>query len=172
MPTTHLRHCLEQLTDSRGPHVNEDGHDRIDPLFDPASEIEDRVSLAIEKQHGSHVILKKRGIENVETIQATERDPKVPAGVADWALIVDAYHEFSHPREVIVALREGLRPGGRLYLLEYRAEDPTVPIKRLHKMSEAQARREIEAAGLRWVETLHFLPRQHVLVFERPTGKP
>jgi SAM-dependent methyltransferase len=113
-----------------------------------------------------------RGTGNVETIQATETDPRIPEGIADWALIVDAYHEFSHPREVTEGLRQGLRPGGRLYLLEYRAEDPTVPIKRLHKMSEAQARREVEAAGLRWVETQGFLPRQHVLVFERPAAQP
>jgi predicted methyltransferase len=66
------------------------------------------------------------------------------------------------------SLVRALRPGGRLILIEYRAEDPSVPIKRLHKMSEAQARREMAAIGLRWVKTEDYLPQQHVLIFERP----
>ena len=107
------------------------------------------------------------GLENVQTVQASETDPRIPEGAVDLVLIVDAYHEFSHPLEVGHAIARGLRPGGRLFLVEYRAEDPTVPIKRLHKMSEKQAIREMEAAGLRWVETQSHLPRQHVLVFER-----
>jgi SAM-dependent methyltransferase len=108
------------------------------------------------------------GIENVEPIQATERDPNLPKGAVDLVLIVDAYHEFSFPREVMQGVERGLRPGGRVVLVEYRAEDPRVPIKPLHKMSEAQARRELEAVGLRWVETMDHLPQQHVLVFEKP----
>jgi len=114
----------------------------------------------------------RAGVKNVEPIQASETDPGIPAGVADLALIVDAYHEFSHPREVMRALSAGLRTGGRLYLVEYRAEDPNVPIKPLHKMSQVQAIREIEAAGLRWLETKDSLPRQHVIVFEKPADEP
>ena len=108
------------------------------------------------------------GVENIETVQASETDPRLPPAGVDLVLIVDAYHEFSHPREVMQGVVAGLRPGGRVYLVEYRAEDPSVPIKRLHKMSEAQARRELEAVGLRWVETQSYLPQQHVLVFEKP----
>jgi len=108
------------------------------------------------------------GIANVETILARETDPRIPPGSADLVLVVDAYHEFSRPVEVLQGVRAGLRPGGRLILVEYRAEDPSVPIKRLHKMSEAQAIRELQANGFRWVETLDPLPRQHVIVFEKP----
>ena len=110
------------------------------------------------------------GVENIETVQASETDPRLPPGGVDLVLIVDAYHEFSHPREVMQGVVAGLRPGGRVYLVEYRAEDPSVPIKPLHKMSEAQARRELEAVGLRWVETQSHLPQQHVLVFEKPAA--
>jgi len=82
--------------------------------------------------------------------------------------MVDAYHEFSHPAEMQQSLMEALRPGGRIVLLEYRAEDPKVPIKPLHKMSEAQIRKEFEAAGFVWKKTYDFLPWQHLVVFEKP----
>ncbi len=108
------------------------------------------------------------GLSNVEPVLATAQDPRIPADSADLVLLVDAYHEFSHPREVMQGVVKGLRPGGRVVLVEYRAEDPTVPIKPLHKMSEQQAIRELEAVGLRWKETRGFLPRQHVLIFEKP----
>ena len=113
---------------------------------------------------------KEAGLDNVETVRATETDPRIPAGSVDLVLIVDAYHEFSHPLEVMQGIVAGLRPGGRVVLVEYRAEDPRVPIKRLHKMTEAQARREMVAIGLRWRETLDVLPRQHILIFEKPAG--
>lgn len=86
----------------------------------------------------------------------------------DAALMVDAYHEFSHPYEMIRSIHRALRPGGRLFLLEYRAEDPLVPIKPLHKMSQAQAKREMAAAGFQWAETKHDLPWQHLLIFNKP----
>ncbi len=106
--------------------------------------------------------------DNVETVLGSERDPRLPPESIDVALMVDAYHEFSFPREMMTALVEALRPGGRVFLVEYRAEDPTVPIKPLHKMSERQARRELEAVGLRLVENRAVLPQQHLLVFEKP----
>jgi len=128
--------------------------------------------LAIDLQPEMLDIIRTRTaneeIDNIEPILATEQDPNLPAGTVDLVLIVDAYHEFYYPKEVMTNVLTGLKPGGRVYLVEYRAEDPRVPIKRLHKMTEAQARRELEAVGLRWVETLGFLPQQHVLVFERP----
>jgi SAM-dependent methyltransferase len=110
----------------------------------------------------------ERGIDNIETILATETDPRLPPDTVDLVLIVDAYHEFSHPREVMQGVVRGLRPGGRLILIEYRGEDPRVPIKALHKMTAAQAKREMAAVGLEWVETLDFLPQQHFLVFAKP----
>jgi precorrin-6B methylase 2 len=107
------------------------------------------------------------GFENVEPVRGDVDDPNLPVDAVDLALIVDAYHEFSHPREMMEGIVEALRLGGRVVLLEYRAEDPSIPIKPLHKMTEAQVRRELEAVGLRHVETMDFLPRQHVLVFEK-----
>jgi SAM-dependent methyltransferase len=107
------------------------------------------------------------GLSNVEPILGAVDDPGLPDGEVDVVLIVDAYHEFSHPREMMSGIVRGLRTGGRLVLVEYRGEDPFVPIKDLHKMTEEQAIREVEAAGLRWIATEDFLPQQHVLVFEK-----
>jgi ubiquinone/menaquinone biosynthesis C-methylase UbiE len=105
---------------------------------------------------------------NVVPVRGTEKSPKLPAGKVDKALMIDAYHEFAFPREMMLNLREALRPGGRVFLVEYRKEDPTVPIKRLHKMTEKQAVREMRAAGLRHVRTEDVLPRQHLMIFEKP----
>jgi ubiquinone/menaquinone biosynthesis C-methylase UbiE len=110
----------------------------------------------------------EEGLENVRTVLASERDPMLPPDVADLVLLVDAYHEFSYPREVMTAVFDALRSGGKVILIEYRGEDPRVPIKRLHKMTARQAILEMQAVGLRWVETLDFLPQQHFLVFEKP----
>lgn len=85
---------------------------------------------------------------------------------------MDAYHEFSFPREMGERLKESLRPGGQLVLVEYRAEDQRVPIKRLHKMSEVQVKQEMAAIDLDWVRTDSYLPQQHVLVFQRPEVQP
>jgi SAM-dependent methyltransferase len=109
-----------------------------------------------------------RGIDNIAPVLGAVDDTRLPAGAVDLVLMVDAYHEFSHPREMMASIVRGLRPGGRVVLVEYRAEDPDVPIKPLHKMTQKQARAEMSAAGLLWVETLDFLPRQHVMVFAKP----
>ena len=108
------------------------------------------------------------GVDNVARIQGTETDPNLPAGSADLVLLVDAYHEFSYPYETMRAVARALKPGGRVALVEYRAEDPSIPIKRLHKMSAAQARKEMAAVGLDFVENLSLLPTQHLLIFEKP----
>ncbi len=107
-------------------------------------------------------------IDNIDTVLATASDPKIPPNSVDLLLLVDAYHEFSHPREVMQGVLKGLVPGGKVILVEYRAEDPTVPIKPLHKMTEQQARRELEAVGLEFVENIRSLPQQHILVFRKP----
>ena len=111
-------------------------------------------------------------VVNVETVLGEQDDPKLPKNQIDLAFIVDAYHEFSFPREMGERLKESLRPGGQLVLVEYRAEDPRVPIKRLHKMSEVQVKQEMAAIGLDWVRTDSYLPQQHVLVFQRPEAQP
>ena len=111
-------------------------------------------------------------VVNVETVLGEQDDPKLPKNQIDLAFIVDAYHEFSFPKEMGERLKESLRPGGQLVLVEYRAEDPRVPIKRLHKMSEVQVKQEMAAIGLDWVRTDSYLPQQHVLVFQRPEALP
>ena len=111
-------------------------------------------------------------VVNVETVLGKQDDPKLPNNEIDLAFIVDAYHEFSFPREMGERLKESLKPGGQLVLVEYRAEDPRVPIKRLHKMSEVQVKQEMAAIGLDWVRTQSYLPRQHVLIFQKPTAQP
>jgi SAM-dependent methyltransferase len=105
---------------------------------------------------------------NVETVLGSEREPGLPEESVDLILMVDAYHEFFWPREMGEAMVSALKPGGRIILVEYRGEDPAVPIKRLHKMTEKQARAEMEVLGLEWESNKNFLPQQHFLVFRRP----
>ncbi|WP_369811303.1 class I SAM-dependent methyltransferase [Hymenobacter convexus] len=111
---------------------------------------------------------RKLKVTNVRPVLGTTTSPALPADSVDLVLIVDAYHEFDHPREMGRAIRRALKPGtGRLALVEYRAEDPNVPIKRIHKMSVEQARKEMAAVGLEFVETVETLPQQHLLLFRR-----
>jgi len=107
------------------------------------------------------------GVTNVAPILGTITDPKLPTNSVDLALMVDVYHEFDHPFEMMQAIVRGLKPGGRVVFVEFRAEDPKVPIKAVHKMSEAQVKREMAPFPLEWVETLDPLPRQHIIVFKR-----
>ncbi len=111
--------------------------------------------------------LEKENIENVETVLGTETDPKLPAGKIDLVLLVDVYHEFSQPQKMLGKIRESLTSAGRLVLLEYRKEDPTVPIRLEHKMSVEEVKREIEPEGFRLAEVLTSLPRQHILIFRK-----
>lgn len=114
----------------------------------------------------------KTGTPNVQPILGTDTDPKLPQGSVDLVLMVDAYHEFDHPREMMEAIVKSLKPGGRVIDLEYRGEDPEVPIKPHHKMTEAQAKKEMAAVGLTHVKTLHDLPQQHFMVFQKPPRTP
>ena len=95
-------------------------------------------------------------------------DVRLPASSLDLAIMVDVYHELEFPREVLASIVRALKPGGRVVFVEYRAEDPRVPIKALHKMSEAQVRREAAALALTWERTAGGLPWQHVVVFRKP----
>jgi SAM-dependent methyltransferase len=107
------------------------------------------------------------GVTNVETVLGSVTDPNLPADSVDVALFVDAYHEFSHPYEMMVNIRKALKPGGRVVLVEYRGEDPKVPIRPRHKMTQAQAIKEMEAAGLQFVANKKSLPQQHLLIFKK-----
>ena len=113
-------------------------------------------------------LARRKGVTNVVAHRGEIDDVKLPPASVDVVLVVDAYHEFSHPAEMLRSIRTALRPGGRLVLVEYRAEDPDVPIKPLHKMSEAQARRELEASGFEFLRNDPTLPQQHFLVFRVP----
>ena len=108
-----------------------------------------------------------RHILNVTPVLGSVDDPKLPRGVIDLELLVDVYHEFSAPQAMLHHLREALTPRGRLVLLEYRKEDPTVPIRFEHKMSVAEARMEVEAEGFTLSKVDEVLPRQHILIFTR-----
>jgi SAM-dependent methyltransferase len=110
-------------------------------------------------------------IFNVKPILGTITDPKLPTASVDLILMVDVYHEFDYPFEMVAAMCKALKPGGRIAFVEYRAEDPAVPIKRVHKMSEAQVRKEMSVQPLDWVETIETLPQQHIIVFRKPPAK-
>ena len=106
-------------------------------------------------------------IANVTPILGATDDPKLPAGSVDLELMVDVYHELAAPQRMLQHLRAALKPGGRLVLLEYRKEDPSIPIREDHKMSVADAKAEIEPEGFTLAEVKEDLPRQHILVFRR-----
>ena len=108
-----------------------------------------------------------RHLTNVETVLGAVDDPKLPAGRIDLVLLVDVYHEFTEPEKMLRKMRESLKPDGRLVLLEYRKEDPNVPIRPEHKMSVAEVRAEVEPEGYRFKKTLETLPRQHILIFRK-----
>lgn len=109
-----------------------------------------------------------RGADNVVPVLGTTTDPNLPDETVNVALMVDAYHEFSHPYQMMTHVVEALVPGGRVVLVEYRQEDPTLSVGPLHRMSEQQARKEMAAVGLKWRETRDILPQQHFMVFEKP----
>lgn len=112
--------------------------------------------------------MQQRGVTNVVSLLGSERDTRLPAASVDLAIMVDVYHELAYPSEVIDSLVRAMKPGGRIVFVEYRAEDPAVEIKPLHKMSEVQVRREAGAHGLAWERTVTALPLQHVIVFRKP----
>lgn len=109
----------------------------------------------------------EEGVSNIEGVKGEVDDPNLAPNSIDAAIMVDAYHEFSHPFEMINGLYEALRPGGKIFLLEYRGEDASVPIRPLHKMTQEQVKKEMSVFGLEWSETLDFLPWQHMMVFTK-----
>jgi protein-L-isoaspartate O-methyltransferase len=127
--------------------------------------------LAVDIQSEMLTLIRKRmkegKVANVEPVLGTVTDPKLPSGAVDLILLVDVYHEFSHPYEMTAEMVKALRPGGRMVFVEYRLEDPEVPIKLVHKMTEKQVLKEMSPFPLRHAETIEVLPWQHVVVFEK-----
>ena len=124
-----------------------------------AVDIQPEMLMAIEKTK------EFRKVENIKTILGTEKTVELPKNSVDKILMVDVYHEFSFPVEMINSIKNALKPNGKLFLIEYRAEDLKVPIKRIHKMTEEQAVKEMKAAGLVLKENIDNLPWQHCMVF-------
>jgi len=128
--------------------------------------------LAVDVQNALldtiRVKMDREGITNIVPILGSDRNPNLPSDTVDLALIVSSYHEFSDPKSMLDHIYQALHPGGRLVIVEYRAEDPTIPVPDIHRMSEEQIRLETEASGFRWRESLTVLPQQHVVVLEKP----
>jgi SAM-dependent methyltransferase len=124
-----------------------------------AVDIQPEMLMAIEKTK------EFRKVENIKTILGTEKTVELPKNSVDKILMVDVYHEFSFPVEMINSIKNALKPNGELFLIEYRAEDLKVPIKRIHKMTEEQAVKEMKAAGLVLKENIDNLPWQHCMIF-------
>jgi tRNA A58 N-methylase Trm61 len=122
--------------------------------------------LAKLRENASHA-----KINNVVTVLGDVTDPKLPANAMDLVLLVDVYHEFSQPQQMLRKIRETLKPDGRLVLLEYRAEDPNVPIIAEHKMTVTQVKTELEAEGFILRPVIETLPRQHILILTKAAAK-
>ena len=116
--------------------------------------------------------LARRKITNVTLVQGDIDDPRLADASVDLEIMVDVYHEFSRPQAMLRHLRDALKPGGRLVLLEYRKEDPTIPIRPEHKMSVAEAKLEVEAEGFALAKADESLPRQHILIFTARPASP
>ena len=124
-----------------------------------AIDIQPEMLMVIEKTKESGKI------KNIETILGSEKSIHLPSNSIDKILMVDVYHEFNFPAEIIISIKKALKPNGELFLIEYRSEDSSVPIKEIHKMSEKQAVKEMEAAGFKLKKNINNLPWQHCMVF-------
>ncbi len=111
--------------------------------------------------------MKAQGISNVSPVLGNEKDPKLKPSSVDLIIMVDVYHEFEYPAEMLQAMVAALKPNGRIAFVEFKAEDPSVPIKLVHKMSEMQIRKEASAFGLQWQRTSKALPWQHLVIFQK-----
>ena len=125
---------------------------------------------AVDVQPEMLSILKNRAakanVKNITPVLGSESSPQLPQSCCDLILMVDVYHELSQPQRMLQKMKQALKPGGRLVLLEYRKEDPHIPIRSEHKMSVAEAKMEVEAEGYKLEATLNDLPRQHIFIFK------
>jgi len=139
---------------------------RLSAIVGPAGKV-----IGEDIQEGMIRLMKKniedRKLANVEPVLGTPTDPKLPSKSLDLVLMVDVYHEFSEPVTMMRHIQEALKPDGRVVLVEFRKEDPSVPIQPLHKMSVREVRSELEPLGLKFQRSLEFLPWQHIIIFSR-----
>lgn len=139
---------------------------RMAPLVAPGGRV-----IATDIQPEMLALLAKLAADpryaNIEPLAGAVDDTRLPAGSIDLAIMVDVYHELEFPYEVLDSIVRALKPGGRVAFVEYRGEDPNVPIKELHKMTERQIRREAEQHALVWERTGRRLPWQHLVVFRK-----
>lgn len=108
------------------------------------------------------------GVANVEPVLGTEKSPNLPDASTNVALMVAAYHEFFYPWEMMHAIYRALKPGGRLIVIEYRGEDATIDLSPLHKLSQAQIKKEMTAVGFEFRQSRDILPQQHLMIFQKP----
>ena len=130
------------------------------------------VDIQSEMLHEIELKKKSNRILNIETILGSEKSINLPKHSLDKVLLVDVYHEFSYPLEMIESIKNALKPNGLLFLIEYRGEDSNVPIKKIHKMTEKQSILEMKTAGFKLKENINNLPWQHCMIFEKNNKKP
>ena len=139
---------------------------RIAPALAPGGKV-----LAVDVQPEMvgmlQALARQEGLTNIQPSLGAENDVKLASDSVDLAIMIDVYHELAFPYEMLGSIVRALRPGGRVVFVEYREEDPRVPIKPLHKMSEAQVRREAEVHPLVWERTVNGLPWQHMVIFRK-----
>ena len=138
-------------------------------VFRMAPLVKDGVVYAVDIQsemlEAINIKIELNNINNIKTILGNEKSIQLPKNSVDKILMVDVYHEFNFPKEMIRSIKNALKPDGELFLIEYRGEDPRVPIKKIHKMSEKQAQKEMEANGFTLRENIRNLPWQHCMIF-------
>jgi ubiquinone/menaquinone biosynthesis C-methylase UbiE len=139
---------------------------RMAPLVMPGGKI---IALDVQPEMVEflHTAVKRSGLSQIEVKLGTVDDIKLPKNSIDMAIMVDVYHELAYPYEVMSSIMQALKPRGRIVFVEYKAEDARVPIKPLHKMSEAQIKREASIFSLEWERTVSTLPWQHVVIFRK-----
>lgn len=139
---------------------------RITPLVGKTGKV-----LAVDVQDEMLDTLRRRAaaqkMTNVVVVKGSEKDPNLPTNAVDVVLMVDVYHELAYPFEIMAKVRQALKPHGRIVFVEYRKEDPKVPIQELHKMSVAQLEKEMKAVGFTRVQTIETLPVQHIVIFQK-----
>jgi len=160
---------LKNMEIKPGEHLADIGAGSGYHVFKMAAMVPEGEVYAVDIQEEMLAELRRKqqqdGISNVSVIRGSEKQVNLPANSIDKVLMVDVYHEFSYPIEMVASIKEALKADGRIYLIEYRGEDPAVPIKKTHKMTEAQAVKEMKAAGFKLERNISNLPWQHCMVF-------